>query len=425
LAYSITSKNVLRIGWGIFYDRYESGLISTLFSGNGTLQPSISIQGPTAAGAPIFPNVLPSAASATGSANITFAAPNMRNPYSEEGDVTLEHQFTKNTTMSLSYIRNRAKRMYTVRDLNIGPLSTTIYNFTILNSSYQSTGDIYSTPIYLATNKIDKNFGHINEVENGGKQWYDAGILNINHRFSSTFSGTVAYTWSHEIDENQGQGAASYSDIFFSSGPMGLYNGNYSYDKSNGTLDQRQRLISTFTWQPVLLKGDNLFAKYIANNWQLNGILTLASGRPSPETVSFSSTTNLPQAFTTTLDGLGGDNRVPFLPNNPLMIDPITRMDARITKIIPIKERMSLQLSFEVFNLTNTISNTTVMAAGYTAANKGTTTAPNFVIAPCTNANPAAGAACIPETPGLGTASAGFPDGTNARRAQVGIRFIF
>ncbi len=419
-AFSISRKTVLRAGFGLFYDRYESGLLNTLFTGNGTLQPSVSVT-PTSTGAPSFPNILPSAATAAGSSILTFAAKDMRNPYSEEGTVTLEHQFTKNTSVSLGYIRNRGKRLYTVRDLNIGNLSSTVYNFTILNSNYQSSGQIYSTPIYLLSNRIDKNYTHINQVENGGKQWYDAMVININHRFSKTFNANIAYTWSHEIDENQESG----SNAIFFSGVMGLYNGNYSYDKGNGNLDQRQRLVSNFSWAPELWKSDNMFAKYVVNHWQLNGIVTLASGRPSFESVTWSSTANLPQAFTSTLDGLGGDNRVPFLPNNPLMIDSITRFDARITKIIPIRERMQLQLSFEVFNVTNTISNTSVQSAGFTAANKGTTAAPNFVIAPCTNANPAAGTACVPETPGVGTASAGFPDGTNARRAQVGIRFIF
>jgi hypothetical protein len=154
----------------------------------------------------------------------------------------------------------------------------------------------------------------------------------------------------------------------------------------------------------------------------LAGLLTLASGRPTYESISFSSTTNLPQAFTTNLNGFAGDNRVPFLQNYPLMIDAIYRFDTRLQKTFPIREKMSISLLFEVFNLTNTISNTSVSNPGFTAANKGTLAAPNFVVAPCTSAT---ATVCTPLTPGLGTASAGFPDGTNARRAQVGARFIF
>jgi len=246
-------------------------------------------------------------------------------------------------------------------------------------------------------------------------------VVQLNKRFNGIFSGTVAYTWSHELDENQEQGSNALS---FSSGPMGLYNGSYSLDKTTGELDQRHRFVGTFIARPTFMKGNSALAKYLVNGWQLDGILTLASGRPSFETISYSSTTNVSTLipFTTTLDGLGGDNRVPFLPNLPLMVDPITRLDARISHTWRIREKMSFSALFEAFNVTNTISNTSVMAPGYTAANKGTATAPNFVIAPCASAT---ATTCARETPGLGTASAGFPDGTNARRAQVGARFVF
>jgi hypothetical protein len=160
----------------------------------------------------------------------------------------------------------------------------------------------------------------------------------------------------------------------------------------------------------------------LVNGWELNGLLTLASGRPAYESVSFSSTSNLPQAFTGSLDGLGGDSRVPWLPNNPLRLDPITRFDARLAKSFRIGEKASISLLFEVFNLTNTVATTSVSSPGFTAANIGTLAAPNFVVAPCASAT---ATVCAPETPGLRTATAGFPDGTNARRAEAGLRFVF
>ncbi len=419
-AYRVDEKTAVRAGFGLYYGRYHSGLINTLFTSNDVYTQSLSITSPSSAGAPVFPNVLASPAGALASnRNITFAAPDMRNPYSEQLNVAVERAVTKTTTLTVSYIMNRGKRLYTVRDLNIGPLSSQVYTFTILDNNYQPTGKVFSTPIYLLANRVDTRYGHVNQVENGGKQWYDAMAVQLNKRFSKTFMGTVAYTWAHELDENQESGNNA---LFFSSGPMGLYNGAYSNDKGNGNLDQRHRLVTTFLARPTLFKGSNGLAKHLLNGWEWNGLLTLASGRPSFESVSFSSTTNLPQAFTGTLNGLGGDNRVPFLQNNPLRLDATTRFDTRLQKRFQIREKMNLTLLFEVFNLTNTISNTSVLAAGFTAANKGTLAAPNFVIAPCTSAT---ATSCTAQTPGLGTASGGFPDGTNARRAQVGLRFAF
>ena len=118
--------------------------------------------------------------------------------------------------------------------------------------------------------------------------------------------------------------------------------------KASGNLDQRQRLVGTFIARPRFVKSDCCLA-ILVNGWELNGYLTLASGRPNYEYVSFSSTSNLPQAFTGSLDGLGGDSRVPWLPNNPLKIEPITRFDTRLAKNFQIHEKMSVTLLFEVF----------------------------------------------------------------------------
>ena len=412
---------MLRGGYGLFYARYTSSQNFDFFTFNDVYTQSLSITSPTSAGAPVFPIPLTSPAGALASnRSITFAAPDLRNPYTQQWNIGIERALTSKTTLTASYVNNRAKRLMTVRDINIGPLSSQVYNFTILNANYQPSGQVYSTPIYLLSNRIDSRYGHINQVENGGKQWYDGLAVQLNQRFTGTFSGTVSYTWSHDLDENQGPGANAYA---FSS-PNGLYNGAYSNDKGNGQLDQRHRFVSTFIARPRFVKSDSAFARIFINGWEWNGLLTLASGRPTYETVSFSSTTNVSnlQAFTSSLDGLGGDNRVPWLPNNPLRIDPITRFDTRLAKSFRIREKMSLSLLFEVFNLTNTVSTTGVSAPGFTAANTGTATAPNFVVAPCASAT---ATVCAPETPGIRTLTGGFPDGTNARRAEAGVRFVF
>ena len=245
--------------------------------------------------------------------------------------------------------------------------------------------------------------------------------MQLNQRFNGTFLATASYTWAHELDENQQSGTNA---IYFSSGPMGLYNGQYSYDKAGGNLDQRHRFVATFIIRPTFLHGGSALARSIVNGWEWNGLLTLASSRPNYESVGWSSTTNVSNllAFTGSINGLGGDSRVPWLPNNPLSIDPIYRFDTRLTKAFQLREKMSLSLLFEVFNLTNTPATTGVIASGFSAANLGTAAAPNFVIAPCASAT---ASVCAPSTPGLRSATAGFPDGTNARRADAGLRFVF
>jgi hypothetical protein len=421
LAYSLNDKTVLRAGYGLFYARYTSSQNSNFFTGNDVFTQSLSITSATSAGAPVYPIPLTSPAGALASnRSLTLAAPNLRNPYTQQWNIGIERALTSKTTLTASYINSRGKRLMTVRDINIGPLSSQIYNFTILDANYKPTGQVYSTPIYLLANRIDTRYGHINQVENGGKQWYDGLAVQLNQRFTGTFSGTVSYTWAHELDENQYSGSSAYA----LSSPNALYNGSYSNDKASGNLDQRHRFVGTFIARPRFVKSDSPLARIFINGWEWNGILTLASGRPNYESVSFSSTTNVSnvQAFTGSLDGLGGDSRVPWLPNNPLLIGGITRFDTRLAKSFRIHEKMTLSLLFEVFNLTNTVSTTGVISSGFTAANTGTATAPNFVVAPCASAT---ATVCAPTTPGLRSATGGFPDGTNARRAEAGLRFVF
>src|SRR5262249_38759754 len=152
----------------------------------------------------------------------------------------------------------------------------------------------------------------------------------------------------------------------------------------------------------------------LINNWQLATITTISTGQPLTESLSVSSPLTAAQvsslglpsnlAFTSTLNGFGGSNQVPFLGVNTLRLSNVYRVDARISKVIPVTDRFKVTLNFEVFNLTNTIAYTNLTSRGYTASGL--------------SISPAAGL----RTP---TASSGFPDGTNARRAQVSIRLEF
>jgi hypothetical protein len=174
----------------------------------------------------------------------------------------------------------------------------------------------------------------------------------------------------------------------------------------------------TINWiySPVFTTKTDLISRFLINNWQLSTITTIATGQPTTETLAVSSALTtaqlaqlgLPSALAYTgssgsLNGFGGSGRVLWLGPNTLRLPNSYRVDARLTKVLPISERFRLTLNFEAFNLTNTIT-TSLTSRGYTATGL--------------NIAPAAGLETY-------TASSGFPDGTNARRAQVSGRFEF
>ncbi len=410
LSYSINDRTVLRAGYGIFYARFHGNMLDTLYLGNGLYQSSISLL-PSQAGAPVFPNPVASAAGLpSGSVKLQFASPDFHNPYTQQGTVALEHQFGRDVSFTASYIWSRGIGLYTQRDLNLGNPAAT-ENFTVQNTA-GATVNSFTSPVYSLANRLDPRYSSILQVENGGQSWYNGLALQLEKRFSRSFQAQVSYTWSHAIDDGNEQGASWNISNTFNNATLP---GNYRFDKGSSTLDQRHRAVINWVWQPRLDRSNSALVKYLINGWQLSTITTLASAQPVSATVNSVSTS--PNAIFpgitlagSTFNGSGGWNRVPFLPVNSLDIDQTYNVDARISHEWPIAERVKLSLGFEAFNVFNTIHNTSVQTTAYSLAAGG-------IFKPQLTG----GVSVL----GQGSASQGFPDGTNARRCQVLARVTF
>jgi hypothetical protein len=404
-AYSLNERTVVRAGFGIFYARFPGSLIANLFSNNGATQESITLLSTNPeqlAAGPVYWNTLPAPpASATmGASNIQFAAPNLRTPYSEQGNIGVERKLRGGGIFTASYIWSRGVQLLTSRDLNIGAMGPTV-TYSITDAGGNPTGS-FSTPVYLAANKIDPRYGRIMQDENGVNSFYNALALQFSRRLSKNFQALASYTWAHAIDD--GQGAATDA-LFFSSPTLSTYNGNYSFEKGSSALDQRHRLVISLVAQPTFTHRDGAIYKYLVNNWQLSGIVTLASGRPTMPIIRMTDTPVAGMAYNTTINGFGGSARVPFWPVNSLYTPAIYRADARLTKSLAFNERYRLDFTFEVWNITNTQVDTAITNQACVETNRILTLTPGAY--------------------GTGIQSGGFPDGTNARRAQVGARLVF
>jgi len=173
--------------------------------------------------------------------------------------------------------------------------------------------------------------------------------------------------------------------------------------------------VINWIYAPKFIQNDSSLAGHVLNGWQLSAITTMASAHPVTPTINSVSTssngvwTGIALA-NNTINGSGGWNRVPWLPVGYLDVDQIYKVDARLTRSFKLAEKVKLNLAFEAFNSFNTINNTSVQTAAYAVSSGG-------IVKPVlTN-----GVSLL----GTGTASQGFPDGTNARRAQLAMRVIF
>ena len=415
-AYSIDAQNktVLRAGYGMFYARYPGGLINTLFLGNGIYQKSITLNGPADYGAnsPVFPRVLPTNSTTynppAGSVSLNIAASDFRAPYTQQGDIALERQLTSDMGLSVSGIWSRGLHLTSVQDINIGaPGPTATYR---INDATGNQVGSYSTPVYVLNNRVDRRYTRVNIVDAGLNSWYNALAVQLNKRYRYGISGSVSYTWSHAIDE--GQGGAGTPNIFASGGPQSYIPGDYGFEKGSSALDVRHRMVINMIWSPTFTKSTAWFARYFVNGWGISGLGTLQSAPASSPTVQITGGAFTPTGYTTTgnnsLNGYSTYSRVPFLPATSVPIDQIHRLDVRLQKAVQIAERFRAQFSFDAFNVTNSTYFTSIQPRQYIYS----------VVGGVPTLNPAAGF-------GAGTAAQGFPDGTNSRRMQLGLRLIW
>ena len=408
-AYRLNDKTVIQAGFGMFYARFQGGTISNLFtSGNGSVQTSVSLAGTQAAqlaAGPVFPNVL-SAAPAGGSvsaASLQMLAPDLKTPYSEQGNIGIQRQLTSDVALTVSYIWSRGLQLYGIRDLNL-PTTTTNFTYTIKDPDGSTTGT-YTIPV-LTGKRPDTRYNTVAYAENGVNSYYNGLAVLLNKRFSHGLQAQGSYTWSHEIDDGQSYGEST-NNLYLSGASYWLNNGDYRGDKGSGTLDQRHRFALSWVWAPTFTRRSGAFFRYFVNNWQLSSVTTMQSGHPYGSSIVYMGDTPVTGMFSNySLNGSGLSSRVPWLPVNSYYYPATYRSDARLTKIIPIRERCSLSLNFEVFNLANTWS------ASSFSSNRAYTEAKGVITA-------------TPQNLYVPSASYASPDGTQARRMQISGRFVF
>jgi hypothetical protein len=410
--YRLNDKTVLSAGYGMYYARFLGSLTDNLFASNGiyTVSDSLSASNPAQlAAGPTFPNALaaPPTGASVSASTVQFAAPNLKTPYSQQGNFTIQREISTDLSINASYIWSRTAQLYGVVDVN-APAQICCLTYTVNNLS-GTPASTFTMPYYAGARPNTK-YGAAYEDTNGVDAYYNALSITATKRMSHGLSALASYTYAHEIDDGQGAG----TNALYFSGSNWTYNGNFRNDQGSGYLDQRHRFVLSWIWSPTFTHRTGAFYKYVVNNWQLGTITSLASGRPDGGSLSVKVlSTGVPTVngigalSTSYLDGFPGSSRPPFLPVDSLYVPPHYQADARLSKILPFGEAhpVTIYLNLEAFNLSNTISATALSFQAYTAT--------KLVLTP------------TPTAMGVPNADGGFPDGTEARRLQLSVRIMF
>jgi len=450
------NKTVIRGSYGIFYNRLPGATITRLQQLGGTVRKSFTLSDTNAtqfAAAPTFPNTFTSLSQVNSvlspsSINSGFALRSLGTPYVQEWSLGVERALTSNMSLNVSYVGTRGLKFLQRSDLNAGP-PTGVDTFAVYNAQGTQTGT-YSTPVYFnaanGNTTYNSNYNKILQIDNGGRLWYDGLIVEFHQRANKYIQSNIAYTYSHSEDLGQGTFSSNYyftdqGDTYFNGSSIINGKSGYAYEKGSSLEDMRHRIVMSAEIHAPDVSGSE-FKQKALNGWQLAPIFTYATPQfvdsyltvggasvgsgagqvPASAIPAGDKTTTADQRLyvpTPTLSGIGaetpGGSRVPFLPTANLPLGHTVEVDGRLTKQFPFHERDSVELSFEAINALNHIRNTGVVQTVYKSLWDSTANTGYLV----EQTKGGAGGW------GAGAASGGFPDGTNARRAQASVRITF
>jgi len=240
----------------------------------------------------------------------------------------------------------------------------------------------------------------------------------------------IAYTLAkaENLSGNGDGGGSGSEDPFAGSSLFNQF--DLDGNRAPAPTDQRHRFVVNGVWELPQLKQGSAFSRGLLNGYLLSGIFTAESGRPFAATVSlptipFTLDGAQYQGFGGGVLGLGGLGLAPDIPRNSKYGDSNYRFDLRVARDIKIGDKFVVELLGESFNLFNRSNfngfNSTLYDAVFPLV-PGTTTR-------YSTANPPPLATPIPLTKranfGAPNNDGSQPDGTNARRFQLALRFQF
>ena len=212
----------------------------------------------------------------------------------------------------------------------------------------------------LRTPGVVSPFGSINAQTSDGNSIYNALNIDVKKRFSHHFQFLASYTWSHSIDDS--------SDLQTLLLPQD--NRNFGAERADALFDQRHRFVfSGVMASPSSWASEGGFHRALSN-FTIAPIFEISSGRPF--NILSNQDTNNDQSNQTdrpmvladgTLCVAGTAGCAPLITNGQFTSGSLGRnfglthsymsLDLRLARLVPLGERLRLELIAEGFNLFN------------------------------------------------------------------------
>ena len=468
-SWNVRPGTVLHGGYGIFSAlnqgstyyamRVENGVVQVNYNSTGCMSsctskfvaasnvqyPNVPFQvtGP-ALSSSLYPSggAAPSVAGPTIAAGISFhgLSPDFVPPYSHEMDFSVEQALPGKMSLTLGYVGTRGMRLPVFVDaqlVGVKPSGVRTYN---VMSGINNTGTVVrqmTVPVYLPGDRATANYATpLNNSLNAGysvaNTWYNGMIATVRRPFANGLELLANYTWAHASDDGQ---VGGNSGTFFG-GDVPLDPNNLRGENGLSDTDIRNRFTMSFRYQPQFMKG-NLIVKNLLDDFIFSGSEIASAGQPiylgMSGTISGLDEGGIYGGAISSGTGASSTGRPPQIGRNSIIGPGFNDFDFRLSRTIPIHDKISMQVVADAFNLLNhtiiTGVNGTYSTFSPTSASTMTTAISNCA---ATTAAPSGSTlmGCIAPYSGTGLNAFGAMSGTNnvlygPRQMQVSAKFFF
>ena len=291
-----------------------------------------------------------------GDATVVRFVEDHKNPYGIQASVAVEFEPFRDTSVSISGLHIRGVHLGSFYNVNQPDPSGTVQVHDSMGNA--GTKNTYFCPVAICGPGIpgtrDPRWAIYFEATSRWDSQYDGLLININKRLSHHFSYGISYTWSKSIDDGPNP-----SFVLIPQDSQ-----NFRAERALSSDDVRNRLVLNGTVKTP--KEWNVFAR----DYQFGLIATIQSPSRFSKFAGFDANG----------DVFGNNDRVGIEPRNTFIGDNFRSVDFRAGRTFPFKERRSLEVLAEAFNLFNT-TNIRFFNTVYGAADFCTATV-NLAVAP-------------------------------------------
>ncbi len=373
---------VVRAGYGLFSGlnqgstyyamRVENGVVQVNYNYSGCNGPCATAAAATAVGVQ-FPNLpfLPpgpdisgslrpagapapviGGSAALGSQSYHGLDPNFVPPYAHEMEFGIEQELPGKMSLTANYVGTRGMRLPVFIDANLrGKTPSGTRSFNVLDTSGKVTQKL-TVPYYLPSDRIVPTLTSYNTGFSIANTWYNGLGVTVRRPFANGLEVLMNYTWSHATDTGQVQG----TNGTFYGGDTPLDPNNLKRDNGNSDIDIRNRMTLSFTYQPRIFMS-NWVVKHLLDDFTFSGAEVASGGQPiflgMSGTVAGGSGGNIYGGAISSSSGFATTGRPPQIGRNSIYAPGYNDLDMRVTRDIPIFDRVKMQLIGEAFNLLN------------------------------------------------------------------------